>query len=84
MTGQTAAQDSYDLAALLYCSDLDAKARRAVYDVVVNSVIEGDKPSRESVLRLIEFAAGRITIDDYKSQVLSALTPQHKAAPGDD
>jgi hypothetical protein len=62
------------LAQLLYSSDLSAKHRRAVHDAIVSSMIDGHAPSRESVLRLIEFAAGRINFDEYKRRVLKART----------
>lgn len=70
MNARAGDRESYDLAELLGASDLSPKDRRAVYDVIVSSVIEGDIPSRESVLRLIEFAAGRITVAQYKQQVM--------------
>ena len=55
-----------DLAELFCSSDLSATSRRAAFEAIVSSLIEGDLPSRESVLRLIEFAAGRIDRTDYR------------------
>ncbi|NOQ62819.1 hypothetical protein [Mycolicibacterium fortuitum] len=60
------------LADLLHCSDLSAAQKRAVHDAVVSSVLEGATPDRKSTLRLIEFAAGRITFEQCKTQVLQA------------
>jgi hypothetical protein len=51
------------LAELLHISDLSATQQRAVYDAIVDNVIEGTTPARESMLRLIEFAAGRINFE---------------------
>jgi hypothetical protein len=42
VSGETADQEPYDLAELLYSSDLSAKPRRAVCDAIVSNVIEGD------------------------------------------
>jgi hypothetical protein len=58
------------LAELLHGSDLSAAQKRAVHDAIVSSVLEGATPDRKSMLRLIEFAAGRITFDQCKTQVL--------------
>ncbi|WP_100521009.1 antitoxin VbhA family protein [Mycobacteroides abscessus] len=58
------------LAELLHGSDLSATLQRAVHDAVVSGVLEGATPDRTSMLRLIEFAAGRITFDQYKEQVI--------------
>lgn len=46
---------------------------------VVDSMLEGATPDRAFVQRLIELAAGRITIDEYKSQVLKAIDADHAA-----
>ncbi|OFB35771.1 hypothetical protein BA059_27885 [Mycolicibacterium sp. (ex Dasyatis americana)] len=50
-----------------------------MHDAVVDSMIEGATPDRESVLRLIELVAGRITIDDFTSQVPNAAVVSHIA-----
>lgn len=63
-----------ELDELLRSSDLSAKRRRAVHDAIVSSTLEGATPNRESILRLIEFAAGRITFDQCKAQALQAHT----------
>ncbi|BBZ56695.1 hypothetical protein [Mycolicibacterium phocaicum] len=70
MNDEAAHYEPYDLAELLRDSDLSAEDRRVVFDVIVSGVIEGDIPSRESVLRLIELAAGRITGAHYRQQVM--------------
>lgn len=76
--GRKAADDEPDILAeldeLLRSSDLSAKRRRAVRDAIVSSTLEGAIPDRESILRLIEFAAGRITFDQCKAQALQAHT----------
>jgi len=69
---ETAGSQAYDLAELLHTSDSSAKLQRAVYDAIVSSVIEVDTSSRESVVRLIELAAGRIGWSEYRWQVLDA------------
>lgn len=46
---------------------------------VVDSMLEGATPDRDFVQRLIELAAGRITIDEYKSQVLKAVDADYAA-----
>lgn len=73
MGGETSDVEPYNLAELLSASDLSARDRRSVYDAIVSSAIEGDLSSVESVLRLIEFAAGRIDMAEYKRQVLNSL-----------
>ncbi|MEW2484290.1 hypothetical protein AB0876_32360 [Mycobacterium sp. NPDC049093] len=73
------------LAELLHGSDLSATRKRAVHDAVVSSELEGATPDRTSMLRLIEFAAGRITFDECKRQVLHARTStlNHELAQAD-
>ncbi len=68
MNGKTADQEPYDLAAVLYHSDLTATARRAVFDATVSSVIDSDLPSLQSVLQLIELAAERINGAEYRDK----------------
>jgi Antitoxin VbhA len=45
-----------------------------VCNALVNGIIEGWTPDRQSVLRPIDVAAGRIDADEYKQQVLNART----------
>ncbi|MGV0735750.1 hypothetical protein ABQF35_03660 [Mycobacterium syngnathidarum] len=72
--------DDYpDLEEWLRGSGLSTEGQQAVHDAVVESTIEGATPDRESVLRLIGLAAGRITIDDFTSQVLNAAVVSHIA-----
>lgn len=52
-------------------SDLSPKDRRLVHNAVVNSVIEGWTPDPESIAWLGEFAAGKITINEYRQRVLA-------------
>lgn len=74
------------LAELLHGSELSARQQRAVRDAVVSSMLEGATPDRTSMLRLIEFAAGHITFDEYKRQVLQARTSNldHELRQADD
>ncbi|SKK90456.1 Uncharacterised protein [Mycobacteroides abscessus subsp. massiliense] len=76
--GREIADDKPDslalLAKLLHGSDLSATQQRAVYDAIADSMIEGATPDREFILRLIELVAGRITFDQFKTQVLQAHT----------
>jgi hypothetical protein len=74
MTGATADGEHIDLVELLHRSDLPAVDRRRVYDAIVSSMIEGATPDRESVILLIDFAAGRIDVDEYRERVLSSRT----------
>jgi antitoxin VbhA-like protein len=74
MTGATADGEHIDLVELLHRSDLPAVDRRRVYDAIVSSMIEGATPDRESVLLLIDFAAGRIDIDEYRERVNPAYS----------
>ncbi|WP_166904769.1 hypothetical protein [Mycobacterium sp. DL440] len=62
------------LAELLHASDLSTTQKRAVYDAIADSSIEGATPNREFMLRLIELAAGRLNFDQYKTQTLQAHT----------
>lgn len=83
MNGESSDDEGFDLAALLNgSSDLTPEARRVAYDAIVSGVIEGYVPRRESVLELIELAAGRITGDEYRRRVLARLThAPAKASP---
>ena len=77
MEGSTDGLDAVEIAELLYASDLSPQTRRHVHDAVVSSLIEGGTIDRESLRRLIEFAAGRITDEEHKQQVLDARPRQH-------
>src|SRR3954453_13159491 len=74
MTGATADGQHIDLVELLHRSDLPAVDRCRVYDAIVTSMIESATPDRESVLLLIDFAPGRIDIDEYRERDLSSRT----------
>jgi hypothetical protein len=75
MTGATADGEQIDTVELLHRSDLSAVDRRRVRDALVSCIIEGQTLERKSVPRLIAFAAGRITIDEYKDQILATMRP---------
>lgn len=63
-----------ELDELLRNSDLPAKRRRAVHDAIVSSRLEGVTPDRNSLMRLIAFAAGRINFDKYRRQARATHT----------
>ncbi len=77
MGSETVGSHAYDLPEMLHTSGLSAKLQRDVYEAIVSSVIEGDRPGRESVVRLIEFAAGRIDWDEYRRQVLGVRSDEN-------
>ncbi|WP_216616939.1 antitoxin VbhA family protein [Mycolicibacterium fortuitum] len=82
MSGETADHEPVNLANLaewLHNSGLSNKDQQAVQTAVVDSMIEGATPDRAFVQRLIELAAGRITIDEYTSQVLKAADADYAA-----
>jgi hypothetical protein len=71
MNGSADELDADGIAEILYASDLSPQNRRRVYNAVVSSLIDGGTANRDSLLRLIEFAAGRITSEEHKRQVLA-------------
>jgi hypothetical protein len=73
MAGATGDNEQIDIAELLDRSDLPAVDQRRVHNASVNGMFDGWTPTRRSVLRLIDFAAGRIDADEYKRRVLDAL-----------
>lgn len=82
VSGETADHEPVNLANLaewLHNSGLSNKDQQAVQTAVVDSMIEGATPDPESVQRLIELAAGQITIDEYTSQVLKAADADYAA-----
>jgi hypothetical protein len=54
--------------------DLSPANRRAVHDAIVNSALEGWTPDPEAVGLLADFAAGNITIEDYRARVIAKAT----------
>ncbi|GAT02582.1 hypothetical protein BA059_05270 [Mycolicibacterium sp. (ex Dasyatis americana)] len=87
MSGETAGHELVDLAnlaELLHNSGLSSKDQQAVRAAVVDSVLEGATPDRDFVRRLIELAAGRITIGEYKSQVLEATNAAGRTVSGEE
>jgi hypothetical protein len=77
MRGATGDGEQSDVSELLLHSDLSAEDRRRVYDAIVNSTTESSTPDRESVLLLIDFAAGRIDIDEYRERVFASRKWRH-------
>ena len=49
--------------------DLPLADRRAVHDVIANSVLDGHHPSTAEIARLVAFAAGTISMADYLTHV---------------
>jgi hypothetical protein len=64
--------DADDIAEILYASDLSAENRRYVHNALASSMLEGWRPSRESVALLIDAVAGNITADEYKARVVAS------------
>jgi hypothetical protein len=48
--------------------------RRAVHDAMVSGALEGWTPDGDAVALLADFAAGTITIEEYRAQVLEKTT----------
>jgi len=67
-----ATRAAVDLGAQL--ADLSPADRRAVHDALISSALEGWTPDPEAVALLADFAAGKITIEDYRAQVLAKAT----------
>jgi Antitoxin VbhA len=61
-----------DIAAMLSDSDLSAENRRYVHNALACSMLEGWRPSRESVALLIDAVAGNITAEDYRARVVAS------------
>ena len=70
MDGSSDDQEPVDIVAMLGASGLSAANRRYVSSALVNSMIEGWMPNRESVSRLIDLTAGRISPGEYMEQIL--------------
>lgn len=62
---------------MLSGSGLSPRDRRLVHNALVNSVIEGWTPDADSVAWLSEFAAGKISIDEYRQRVLAQTAAAH-------
>jgi hypothetical protein len=48
---------------------LSPRDRALVRNAIANSVLEGDQPTADAIERLIAFAAGELTIEQYKQRV---------------
>jgi hypothetical protein len=70
MAGAAADDEQVDIVELLEHGGLTAVDQRRVHNALVNNMIDGWTPDRQSILRLIEFAAGRIDDEEHKRQVL--------------
>jgi Antitoxin VbhA len=71
-----------DIAAMLSDSDLSAENRRYVHNALACSMLEGWRPTRESVALLIDALAGNITADEYRARVVaSAATRRMSRVP---
>jgi hypothetical protein len=53
---------------------LTPQDRRKVHDALVNSATEGHVSDAESVALLVAYTAGKITGEEYRSQVLAKVT----------
>ena len=62
---------------MFFGSDLSLKDRRLVHNALVNSVIEGWTPDADSVALLSEFAAGKISLNEYRELVLARAAATH-------
>lgn len=82
MDGSAYDQEPVDIVAMLRASGLSAENRRYVYDALVNSMIEGWMPNRESVSLLIDVTAGRISHGEYVERVLRRWTGLQYRYPG--
>jgi hypothetical protein len=71
MAGAAADDEQVDIVELLD-SGLTAVDQRRVHNALVNNMIDGWTPDRQSILRLIEFAAGRMDDEEHMRQVLKS------------
>jgi hypothetical protein len=72
MAGAAADDEQVDIVELLEHSGLTDVDQRRMYNALVNNMIDGWTPDRQSILRLIEFAAGRIDDEEHMRQVLKS------------
>jgi Fic family protein len=54
-------------------AELAPQDRRAVHDALVSSAIEGHVSDAESVALLVAYAAGQISGEQYRSQVVAKV-----------
>ena len=71
MAGAAADDELVNIVELLEHSGLTAVDQRRVHNALDN-MIEGGTPDHQSILRLIEFAPGRIDDEEQKRQVLKS------------
>jgi hypothetical protein len=64
--------ESVDIAAMLSDSDLSAENRRYVHNALASGMLEGWRPTRESVALLIDAVADKITADEYEARVVAS------------
>lgn len=64
---------------------VDARSRRlapaerlAVRNAIASSVLEGDRPAAAAIDLLVEFAAGAITIEQYRAKVLGEVRSRRR------
>ncbi|AOS95140.1 hypothetical protein AN931_25540 [Mycobacterium intracellulare subsp. chimaera] len=72
--------DDKELAALWRTVDelsaeLAPADRRALRDVIANSVLEGHHPTAGEITNLVAFAAGKISMADYLTHATHAAKP---------
>ena len=73
MAGAAADAEQVDIFELLERSEVTAVDQRRVHNALVNNMIDGWTPDRQSILRLIEFAAGRMGDEEHMRQVLKSV-----------
>jgi hypothetical protein len=70
--------DADDIAEILYAGDLSAANRRYVHNALASSMLEGWRPTRESVALLIDAVAGNIAAEEYKAHVVASAATRHR------
>jgi Antitoxin VbhA len=75
-------QEQVDIVAMKRVGGLSAENRCYVYDALVNRMIEGWTPNRESVSLLIDVTAGRISHGEYVERILRRWTGLQYRYPG--
>jgi hypothetical protein len=70
--GSLGDHEPVDIAAILRGSDLSLENRRHVYDAVANEILSGWNPTRDAMVDLIDVAASRMTVDEYKTRAIAA------------
>ena len=59
-------------------AELPSAGRAAVRDAVANNVLSGWEPSDDAITRLVDYAAGKTTMADYLTHL---ITTTHRSNP---